>query len=78
MPGSVIFHVSETMHRHPLVNRTSPKGSPFLGICAACGKTGITNAELFTDECPNQRGMTDEEAIIEAIEGTQPDPTAEQ
>jgi hypothetical protein len=55
--------------RHPLVNRTSPKGPGhlFLGICAACGMTGITFERLATDECPNQRGMTSEDAILEAL-----------
>jgi hypothetical protein len=53
---------------HLLVNRTSPKGEPFIGTCAACGKTGITFDN--TDEyCENQRGLTQEQAVLEAIEG---------
>lgn len=56
--------------QHPLINRTSPtgKGQPFIGTCAACGKPGITIAEM-SEECPNQREMTQEQALIEAIEG---------
>jgi len=54
--------------KHFLVNRTSPKGQPFIGTCAACGKQGITFEQLSTDECENVRGMTREEAILEAIE----------
>jgi hypothetical protein len=53
---------------HPLVNRTSPKGQSFVGTCAACGKTGLTFKTMHED-CPNQREMTREQAIIEAIEG---------
>jgi hypothetical protein len=68
--------------KHPLINRTSPKGGPFLGTCAACGATNLSLGD--PSECPNQRGMTQEEALIEAIEAdpTQssipwPDPTPE-
>lgn len=63
------------MTKHPLVNRTSPKGTPFIGTCAACGKTNITSDMLVDDECENVRHMTNEEALIEAIEGTDGDKT---
>ena len=56
-----------TYRRHPLVNRTSPTGQPFVGTCAACGITGITFDRLVTDECANARQITQEEALIEAI-----------
>lgn len=56
------------MQKHPLVNRTSPKGQDFLGTCASCGKTGITARGLMEDECTNPKGMTQEEAVLEAIE----------
>lgn len=56
--------------KHPLVNRTSPKGSPFVGTCAACGKRGLTPKTMH-GECANQRRMTYEQAILEAIEGAQ-------
>ncbi len=52
---------------HALINRTSPKGQPFVGTCAACGKTGLTFANM-KDECENQRGLTQEQALLEAIE----------
>jgi hypothetical protein len=65
--------VGELHMKHPLVNRTSAKGTPFIGTCAACGKTGITFAMLPSDECDNVRGMTQEQAILEAItQETQP------
>jgi hypothetical protein len=57
--------------KHPLVNRTSPKGGPFVGTCAACGKTGITSDMVARDECDNVRGMDQEQALIEAIKGPQ-------
>ena len=60
--------------KHPLVNRTSPtgKGQPFIGTCAACGKKDIRLPEMSNDYCPNQRGLTNEQALIEAIEGGPP------
>lgn len=51
---------------HPLINRTSPKGGPFVGTCAACGKQGIT--DLQEDDCENVRGMTQEQALLEAVD----------
>lgn len=56
------------MAPHPLVNRTSPKGQPFVGTCAACGVTGLT-FETMRSECENVRGMTQEQALIEAVIG---------
>jgi hypothetical protein len=53
--------------KHLLVNRTSPKGQPFVGTCAACGKQNITFKELSTDECDNVRAMTREHALVEAV-----------
>jgi hypothetical protein len=55
---------------HPLVNRTSPKGTPFVGTCAACGTAGLTYKTMLED-CPNQRRMTNEKALLESINGTQ-------
>lgn len=57
------------MTKHPLVHRTSPLGEKFFGTCASCGKTNITFQGLLHDECSNPTGMTQEEAVIEAIEG---------
>jgi hypothetical protein len=55
--------------KHLLINRTSPKGTPFVGTCAACGKPGLTLDDAAMDEeCPNQRGLTRETALLEAIE----------
>jgi hypothetical protein len=52
--------------KHPLVNRTSPKGQPFLGTCATCGKTNIPLDKVSTEEC-EKPGMTYEQAILAAI-----------
>lgn len=60
---------------HLLVNRTSPKGQPFVGTCAACGKTGITFATMRED-CENVRGLTQEQAVIEAVEAPDEAPEA--
>lgn len=52
------------------VHRTSPKGpgQPFVGTCALCGKTGLP-ASAALEECENVRGLTQDEAVVEAILG---------
>ena len=50
------------------VNRTSPKGTPFLGTCFKCGKRGLTIAAAMSEECENVRGLSQEEALLEAID----------
>lgn len=54
--------------RHPLIHRTSPKGpgQSFVGTCASCGKRG---ARITDDDCTDLRRMSQEEALLEAIEG---------
>ena len=54
-----------------LVNRTSPKGEPFIGTCSLCGQS-MSLREATTTECPNQRGLTQDDALIEAISGRKP------
>jgi hypothetical protein len=55
---------------HHAIERTSPKGedSVFVGTCRKCGKTGLTDRDFFHDECPNIRGTTQEQDILEAID----------
>lgn len=53
--------------KHPLINRTSPKGQKFVGTCAACGKPGLTFSAMQED-CENVRGMTQESALLEAVD----------
>jgi hypothetical protein len=48
-------------------NRTSPLGEDYIGACYLCGKTGIGDAEMF-EECENPNGLTQGEALIEALE----------
>jgi hypothetical protein len=55
---------------HPILNRTSPKGQLFVGTCPACSMTGLT-LQAMQEECPNQRGMTWEVAVLEAVQGSQ-------
>lgn len=49
------------------MHRTSPKGGPFVGTCYLCGKTGLTIADGLKD-CENPRGLTQDEAVLEAID----------
>jgi hypothetical protein len=55
--------------KHSL-RRTSPKGQDFIGTCVNCGTPNLTFAAV-REECPNQRGVTQDEAVIEAILGEQ-------
>jgi hypothetical protein len=52
------------------VERTSPKGpgSPFVGTCRLCGMTGL-KASAALEECENVRGLSADEALIEAVTG---------
>lgn len=52
------------------LERTSPKGfgMKFIGTCRLCGTPNLS-ASAALEECPNQRGLTQDEALIEAIEG---------
>lgn len=51
------------------LRRTSPKGKPFIGTCVLCGEEGLTPDDC-TDECPNLRGLTPDEALVEAVRGS--------
>jgi hypothetical protein len=56
--------------KHSL-ERTSPKGEGqnFIGTCIQCGKQNVTSKMFFDEECPNTRGLSEEESLLEAIEG---------
>ena len=53
-----------TMHS---LRRTSPKGQKFVGACVLCGREGLTFSDM-AGYCDNQRGLTQDEALIEAID----------
>lgn len=50
------------------VERTSPKGGPFIGTCVRCGRTGLTIAEAMR-ECDNPSGMSQDEALLQLLHG---------
>lgn len=50
------------------IQRTSPKGQDFVGTCSLCGTPNLTFANIH-DECSNQRKLTEEDAVMEAITG---------
>ena len=52
--------------KHALV-RTSPKGGDFLGTCTLCGKRDVSLSLAVKEECPNIRGLTEDEALIEIV-----------
>lgn len=51
-----------------VVERTSPKGQDFIGVCRLCGKTGLPMTAAL-EECENIRGLTYREAFAETITG---------
>ncbi len=56
--------------RHHSLERTSPKGpgSPFIGRCTLCGKTGLRMIAV-TEYCENPMAMSEDQALLEAIRG---------
>jgi hypothetical protein len=53
------------------LQRTSPKGQPFVGTCTKCGMTDIPLSKM-REECANPANLTQEEALVIAIkEGPQ-------
>ena len=54
------------------LERTSHFSEPFVGRCVLCGAWGMTMADALKP-CPNPRGLTSDEALLEAIESPEPD-----
>lgn len=52
--------------RQHSITRTSPKGDPFVGTCALCGTPNLTFDDMRT-ECENPRGLSTDEAVMEAV-----------
>lgn len=61
--------MSDKQARYHTIDRTSPKGKgqPFIGTCRLCGKAGLTFADM-NEPCENVRGLTEDEALLEAID----------
>jgi hypothetical protein len=53
---------------HHVIERTSPKGQDFIGTCRLCGIRGLKMSAVHED-CENVRGLTPEQALLEAIHG---------
>lgn len=53
-------------YRFHSIERTSPKGGPFIGVCRLCGTPNLSIA-ASREECPNQRGLTASEVMAETI-----------
>lgn len=60
--------MSNTPSRMHSLERTNPKGVPFIGTCVLCGRTGLTKSDMNT-ECENIRGLSSDDAVLEAISG---------
>ncbi len=52
------------------IERTSPKGlgQEFIGTCRLCGTPNLRAGDALKP-CPNQRGLSSDDALIEAIAG---------
>jgi hypothetical protein len=48
------------------LERTSPKGQPFIGYCVNCGTINLP-AKAALEECPNPEGVTQDQALVEAV-----------
>ena len=53
--------------RHVL-ERTNPKGGPFIGVCAVCGTEDL-KINQANEPCANPSNMTQEEALVLAVKG---------
>jgi hypothetical protein len=61
----------QTTKQHSL-QRTSPKGGPFIGTCVLCGQEGLSIDDIRRTECPNQRGLSQDEVFLETLDVRKP------
>jgi hypothetical protein len=59
---------SSEQQTHSL-ERTSPLGGPFVGMCVLCGMTGLPSGAAL-QPCANPDGVSSDSALIAAIEGS--------
>ena len=50
------------------LERTSPKGGPFIGRCVLCGETGLSMGAALKP-CANPEAVSSGDALIAAIRG---------
>jgi hypothetical protein len=50
------------------LERTNPKGVPFIGRCVQCGMTGLP-AKAAKERCSNPGNVSSDDAVIAAILG---------
>lgn len=55
---------------HHAIERTSPKGGPFIGTCMKCGLPNLTLSDM-NQPCENIAGISQDEALLMAIAGPQ-------
>ena len=53
------------------IERTSSKGGPFIGTCRLCGRKELTIMQS-QDDCDNLRGLTEDQALLEALKDSKP------
>jgi hypothetical protein len=50
------------------IERTAPKGGPFIGTCRLCGMPGLTSGQA-NEFCGNPNSATNEDSLMKAITG---------
>ena len=70
---------SRAMTNHPdpiaylhSLRRTSAMGAAFVGVCVLCGAGGLTTDDMRL-RCPNPRGVTSDQAVLDALTEEQSD-----
>ena len=53
------------------IERTTPKGGPFIGSCLLCGKSGL-GLIAAGEDCPNSSGMDEASALAAVLAGPSP------
>lgn len=54
------------------IHRTNQLGEIFIGTCSLCGEENLP-MEAMQTECANQRGITQDEALIETLDRNAPE-----
>ena len=48
------------------LERTNPKGQPFIGQCTLCGAAGLKLSQM-SEHCPNPANLTQSDALNVAL-----------
>ncbi len=63
-----VLHPAFLSNASHIIDRTSPKGEPFVGKCRLCGQEGLTSS--FKDvqsPCPGPQNLSSDASLLEAL-----------